>query len=212
MIDILDQPLYFVGKGLSKEEAYTAVNKGQLVRLVQGIYINPDYDVREAFNEFGFRIAKELYPDAALSHSTAWFKRPMSDRIFLGGDYSYKKKFGGVGRDGKLQDCLIVQSPVHPDFTRQGLYESIKVTDQLGSFTMQCPTLALQILQQMDATKVHPEKHLPEPVIIAMWEQLQEQHGGRHRAFDVIEEVAQVTDKKRESDRFFKRFYRHEAS
>lgn len=205
---VLDQPLYFVGTDIQKESAHLAARDQRLLRLSQGIYVNPRYDVREAFNAFGMRIANKFYPDAALSHATAWYKRPVDDRLFIGGDYPYKRRFGGVGRDGSLIDCMIVQSLVTPDYTKPALYELVTIKDEMGSFQMHCPTLVVQILQQMDPSKVHPEKHIPEAQVSEMWELLQEEQGGRHIAADYIDQVAAEIGKVNQAERFFKRFYR----
>lgn len=210
--------LYFVGTNLTKEEAYAASRSGgSLRRIHQGVYVRVGLNIEEVFMAYGLRICAKRYPDVALTHSSAWFKAPVGAqnalRLFVGGDYPHKSPFQGVNRDGELEEALIVQTAVWPDFTDRRLYERVRITDPKGSFLMWCATLELQVLQQMDASKVHPEKHLPDETKEQMWKMLQDKHKGRARAWDAIDAVSKLGKKPKvfEAERFFKRFYRESA-
>ncbi|MEJ7746253.1 MAG: hypothetical protein WKF61_05785 [Luteimonas sp.] len=209
----VDQELFFVGENLTKEDAYAAKREGVLRRISQGVYVRSDQDIDEAFSAFALRICKKRYPDVALTHATAWWKAPTGEphalRVFVGGDYPHKSPFRGVNRAGELEEAYIVQTAVWPDFTDPMMYERVTISDPKGEFEMWSSTLELQVLQQMDATKVHPEKHLPESTLDLMWRQLQDKHGDAALAWNVIKEVSKrgKKPKKYEAKRFGGRFY-----
>lgn len=218
MTAAVDQELYFVGENLTKEDAYVSKRDGRLRRITQGVYIPSDHDISDAFQRYALRICWKRYPDAALTHATARLKAPTGDhhalRVFIGGDYPHKAPFRGVNHQGDLEECFIVQTAVWPGIGLPEpvdplLYERVTLADDLGSFEMWCSTLELQVLQQMDATKVHPEKHLPDATIEQMWSELQAKHGGAAGAWKAVKDVSKrgKKPKKFEAQRFGNRFY-----
>lgn len=213
MTAAVDQELYFVGENLTKEDAYVSKRDGRLRRITQGVYIPSDQDIAEAFRRYALRICWKRYPDAALTHATARLKAPSGDhhalRVFIGGDYPHKAPFRGVNHQGELEECFIVQTAVWPDFADPLMYERVTLSDDLGPFEMWCSTLELQVLQQMDATKVHPEKHLSDAILEEMWRELQDKHGGAALAWSAVKDVSKrgKKPKKFEAQRFGNRFY-----
>jgi len=218
MIAAVDQELYFVGENLTKEDAYVSKRDGRLRRITQGVYIPSDRDISDAFRRYALRICWKRYPDVALTHATARLKAPSGDqhalRVFIGGDYPHKAPFRGVNHQGELEECFIVQTAVWPGIGLPEpvdplLYERVTLSDDLGSFEMWCSTLELQVLQQMDATKVHPEKHLSDATLEEMWRELQDKHGGATRAWNAVKEVSKrgKKSKKLEAQRFGNRFH-----
>lgn len=197
--------LFIVSDNITKEKAYFGHKDASLRRIAQGVYIERDANFREVFQTYGIRLVRRFFPLAALTHATAWYKCPMDDRVFVGGDYPYKKVLVEDGYEGR-----IVQSMVFPDFTNPLLYKEVKITDPLGSFKMWCATPELVLLHQMDATKVNVEKRLPDEVVQTVWLELKKRYGGRGHAFDVIEKVGDAAGKTREADRFLKSHYRDE--
>lgn len=195
--------LFIVNDNIKKEQAYFGSRSEQLRRIAHGVYISQDASFKDVFQVYGLRLARKFFPNAALTHSTAWYRRPLHDRVFVGGDYPYKKSIDVDGYEGR-----IVQSTVHPDYSDARLYQEAKITDPIGSFQMWCATPELILLQQMDATKVNPEKHLPDPDVRAIWREVKARHGGRGHAWDVMEEVAKAAGKENEAERFFKKHYR----
>ena len=195
--------LFIVNENIRKEQAYLGSRSEDLRRIAHGVYIDHDASFREVFQTFGIRLARKFFPNSALTHSTARHRRPVHDRVFVGGDYPYKKILELDGYEGR-----IVQSTVHPDINDQRLYVEVPITDPMGTFTMWCATPELVLLQQMDSTKVNPEKHLQQSEIRAIWDEVKSRYGGRGHAWDVLEEVAAAANKTTEANRFFNRFYR----
>lgn len=150
--------LFIVGFNINKHEAYTACrNSKTLVRAAQGVYYRPEADVERLFEVYGLRIAKYVFPHAALTHSTAWYKRPRFGRIFVGGDYPYRKAVAQ-----SAGDYLIVQSMVQPDLTDPLMYELVQFTDPLGVYEVHATTPEMTLIHLMDATKQYKEKHIPD--------------------------------------------------
>ncbi|MGX9960588.1 hypothetical protein ACW0US_17720 [Xanthomonas euvesicatoria] len=198
--------LHLVPSTLSKQEAHAASNAGKIVRVMQSVYLDANADLEKAFAEYGLRLAAHFYPNASLSHTSAYFKAVHMNRVFIGGDYPYKKV---AHKDGK--EVRIVQSVVHPDYSDERLYELYEFDDALspalGSFSMYSATDELVLIQNMDATKVNPEKHLPYQKMLALWNQVQRRAGGREKAWLKLEEIAEAVGKPLEGQRFYKQVY-----
>lgn len=201
--------LFIVSDNIRKEEAYFAGRTGQLRRVVHGVYITPEADFREVFQVYGLRLARKFFPNAPLCHVTARYRRPVGpigepgDRVFVGGDYPYKKILNIDGFEAR-----IVQSMVRPDCNDARLYQRITVSDPIGSFRMWCATPELMLLQLMDSTKKNQEKHLSDTEMREIWNEVKQRHGGRAHAWDVMEQVAKASGKMNEADRFFREYYR----
>lgn len=195
--------LFIVSENITKEKAYFGQRDEELRRVAQGVYVDIDADFRSIFQIYGIRLARRFFPQAVLTHCTAWYLKPTDDRVFVGGDYPYKKML--VEGD---YEARIVQSTVRPDIADERLYRQVQITDPLGTFDMWCATPELLLLQQMDATKVNPEKHMPEPEVLKVWRQVKKRYGGRGHAWDVLEDVARAAGKRNEANRFFNRYYR----
>lgn len=194
--------LFIVGENIDREKAHFADRAGTLRRIVKGIYINAEDNFRDVFQTHGLRLAHQ-FKNAALTHSSAWYRRPVDDRVFIGGDYPYKKIFAADGYEAR-----VVQSMTKPDYEDPRQYEEIEVVDPMGSFTMWCATPELILLHQMDATKRNLEKRLPETEVLKIWQDVIQRHGGRARAMDAIHGLALDVNKRNESDRFFRDYYR----
>lgn len=195
--------LFIINDNLSKAQAYFGNSSGELRRIAHGVYMSKDANFRDVFQAYGVRLARRFFPNVALTHATARYRRTVHDRVFVGGDYPYKKILKLDGYQGR-----IVQSTVFPDLGNPLLYQQVKITDPIGSFEMWCATPELILLQQMDATKNNVEKHLPDTEVRAIWNEVKKRHGGRGHAWNVLEQVAKDADKTNEADRFFKHHFR----
>ncbi|OCG90025.1 hypothetical protein LMG667_03370 [Xanthomonas euvesicatoria] len=194
--------MHIVPDTISKQEAHAQAKAGSIVRIMQGVYIDTGTRFEDVFAEFGIRLANKLFPNAALTHASAYLQRPHMDRVFVGGDYPYKK----IIADGKGYEARIVQSVVRPDFDDERLYTLRLFTDGLGKFEMYCATPELVLIQSMDATKVNPEKHLPYNTVLKIWKDVQKRAGGQDKAWALLQEIGVVVDKEAEADRFHKQF------
>ena len=103
--------IYIVGININKQYAYSLSKEAdpadRYVRVVHGIYFRESIPAEQLFETYGFRITRQLLANAALTHSTAWYKRPTDGRIFVGGAYPYHRTVGD-----KVGDFAIVQSMI----------------------------------------------------------------------------------------------------
>jgi len=197
--------VFIVGFNITKHEAYFACRRDKkIIRAAQGVYFRVGLNTEYLFNTYGIRLANTSFQKAALTHSTAWYKKPTKGRVFLGGDYPYKKIIAPY--DGDFQ---IVQSLVNPDFTDSRIYELVKFSDPFGTFEMYSATMELTLLHLMDATKKNVEKHLPDAMIDEIFDGLKKKYGGKTQLLTTLEDIATSTNKTNELDRLLKFHFRH---
>lgn len=194
--------LRIVPDNISKQDAHAQAKAGAIQRILHGVYIDSGVQLERVFTESGIRLANKLFPSAVLTHASAYLKAPHMDRVFVGGDYPYKK----IIADGKGYEARIVQSVVRPDITDARLYKKHTFKDGTGSFEMYCATDELVLIQHMDATKVNPEKHLPYETILKLWKDVQKRAGGKDKAWALLSQIGTAVDKQAEAERFYKQF------
>ena len=195
-----------VGFNISKHEAYFACRRDKkIVRAAQGVYFRAGLDAEKLFDTYGIRFANHFFRTAALTHSTAWYKKPTHGRVFVGGDYPYKK-----GIAPYAGDFQIVQSLVNPQVDDPRMYELVEFEDPFGKFQMHCATAEMTIIHLMDATKKNVEKHLPEVEIEAIFDQLHKKYGGKAQLLTTLEEIARIAKKENEFDRLLKYYFRRD--
>ena len=195
--------VFIVGENITKHEAYFASRRDKLiVRVAQGVYFRAGKSVDALFEEFGIRLAKYFFQNAALTHSTAWYKRPVEGRIFVGGEYPYKKAVAPYGGDFR-----IVQSMVHPKLDDKRMYELTSFKDSFGEFFMYCATPEMTIIHLMDATKQNVEKHLPEVEMDKIFDLLLSKYHGKAGMLTTLEDIAAAANKRNEFERLLKHFF-----
>lgn len=114
--------VFIVSKNILKHEAHLACKRDNLIeRVAQGVYFRVGADPKVLFQNYGIRLAHLFFSNAVLTHSTAWYKRPVDGRVFVGGDYPYKKNIA----DSLGEDLRIVQSLIRP-----GLDVAVKEADE----------------------------------------------------------------------------------
>lgn len=201
-----NEDVLIVGFNITKHEAYFACRRDRLIeRAAQGVYFRAGLDADKLFDIYGIRLANHFFQKAALTHSTAWHKRPTHGRVFVGGEYPYKKVIAPYAGDFQ-----IVQSLVNPKIDDPRMYELVEFTDPFGNFEMYCATAEMTVLHLMDATKKNVEKHLPEVEIKAIFAKLHEKYGGKAQLLTAIEEIAREADKENEFDRLLKYYFRRD--
>lgn len=200
------QDIFIVGLNITKLDASLAARNGKdIVRVAHGVYFRTGVDAEKIFNEYGLRLANYFFKNVALTHSTAWYKRPLYGRVFIGGDYPYKKVIAP-----EAGDLCIVQSKIHPVLTDHRLYECLSIEDGFGpkqKFEMYCSTPELTLLHLMETPKKNMEKQLSVTEMKKLVAFLLDKHGGKASLLTVIEEIALLTDKQNEFVRLLKHFF-----
>lgn len=198
--------VFIVGLNITKHEAYFACRRDKLiVRAAQGVYFKDGKEPEDLFNEYGIRLANYFFQKVALTHSTAWYKRPKDGRIFVGGEYPYKKVVAPYAGDFK-----VIQSLVNPQLDDPRMYEMVRFEDGFGpdaAFEMPCATPEMTLIHLMDATKQNVEKHLPDVEMEKIVAQLLEKYNGKAAMLTQLEEIAVAANKQNEFDRLLKHFF-----
>lgn len=210
--------IFIVGLNIDKHDGYFGRRDGALVSMTQGVYLKAGADSVAAFQDFGFRIAARKFKDAAITHSCAWFRKPVeiyegrklqSIHVFIGGDFPYKVDIGGdlgeMQKTRKIPNFRIIQTMVNPDFTDELQYRKETFTDPIGSFEMYCATPELAALQMMEASKRHPEKRVDDSLLPDVAALLMKRHKNNpYAVLPAVDLVAKRANKQREFDRFVK--------
>lgn len=191
-----------VGVNANKQDAYMACRRGTVVRAAHGVYFPSGISSDKLFQKFGMRLAKYFFPQAALTHASAWHKKPIQNTVFVGGDYPYKKHM--VMGDSAFR---ILQSMVMPRMDNEALYTVHQFLDPLGSFSMHCATPELIAIQQMDATKQNMDKHLDNDDWARLLGFLMHKHKNRVALLSALEQVAVAANKINEFERLLKQFF-----
>lgn len=200
--------VFIVGFNISKHDAYFACRRDrEIVRAAQGVYFRAGLDASKLFDIYGIRLANHFFAEAALTHSTAWYQRPTHGRVFIGGEYPYKKVIAPYAGDFQ-----IVQSLVNPRTDDPRMYELVEFEDPFGKFEMYCATTEMTAIHLMDATKKNVEKHLPEEEISKIFAELHEKYGSKAQLLTALEEIATVANKLNEFDRLLKYYFRRDRS
>ncbi len=200
--------LYLVGLNIDKHTAHFACRRDKtLVKAAQGVYFRAGLNAETMFNTYGIRLARHFFQTAALTHSTAWYKRPTHGRVFIGGNYPFWKAIAPYGGDFK-----IVQGIARPVISDPRMYELVEFQDPLGGFGMYCATPEMLAIQLMEATKTNIEKHLPKLEMDAILDGLLKKYGGKSQMLATLQEIAEIADKGREFDRLLKYYLRLDRS
>ncbi len=224
--------LFIVGLNIDKHEGHFGRREGSLVSLAHGVYMRAGADLGETFRTYGVRIANWKYQNAAITHSCAWYRRPIelvvrkkvqSIKLFIGGDFDYKiyigdppakkEKVGAAVKKPKPAApkgpvCLISQTRVNPDFHDPSLYVPQTFSDPLGEFQMYCATPEMTAIHMMEVNKRHPEKRLEGEDLDAFVKVLLERHGGDpYAVMAAVDAISRRTDASGEFDRFVKHIF-----
>lgn len=193
--------IFIVGFNISKAEASTiARTNADIVRVAHGVYLKAGVDVEKIFNEYGLRLANYFFKNAALSHSTAWYKQPVAGRIFLGGDYAYRKP---IGADDK--NLCIVQSKTYPILTDTRLYDVLQIQDGFGKneqFEIFCSTPELVLLEVILKQRKNVEKNLDDIEMEKITSFLLKKHRNKSSLLNYLEDIAATTNRQSDFERF----------
>lgn len=195
--------IFIVGLNISAIEASAiARTSAEIVRVAHGVYFRAGVNVGKIFDEYGLRLANYFFKNAALSYSTAWYKQPISGRIFLGGDYAYRKTIGPEDKN-----LCIVQSKTYPILTDTRLYDVLQVRDGFGKseqFEIFCSTPELTLLEVIVKPKKNIEKSLDDAEMEKIISFLLKKHGSKSSLLDHLEGIANTTNRQSDFERFVK--------
>jgi len=127
--------LYLIGENIDKDRGYYGVEKGTLIQIMRGVYIDAADDIDDTLFKHAIRIARYLYPKTYLHGFSAFALAPTRDgRLFLA---------GRRGQRTRLRSLELVQTraPEQPET------ESVTLMDPQGELTVPRAAPVLQFLE-----------------------------------------------------------------
>ncbi|MGE3871323.1 MAG: type II toxin-antitoxin system HipA family toxin [Parvibaculaceae bacterium] len=135
--------LYLVGENLDKTRSHYLAERGRLVQLMRGVYVDAGDDIETTVLRHAVRIAKYLYPRAYLSAASAALLGPTRDgRLFLSGRRVQRTR---------LRTLEIIQNvaPDHPSIA------SAAIDDGMGEFRVEVSTIRQRFLEAFRTRSEH---------------------------------------------------------
>ena len=127
--------LHLIGENINKDRAYYGVEKGALVQIMRGVYVDADDNIEDTLFKHAIRIARYLYPKTYLHGFSAFVLAPTRDgRLFLA---------GRRGQRTRLRSLELIQTRA-PD---QPETETVTLTDPQGEPTAPRAAPVLQFLE-----------------------------------------------------------------
>ncbi|WP_034299296.1 type II toxin-antitoxin system HipA family toxin [Herbaspirillum sp. RV1423] len=135
--------LYLVGQNIDKAKSHYQAEKGQLVQLMRGIYVDAADDANAVVLKHAVRIANYLYPTAYLSAASAVLLGPTRDgRLFLSGRRSQRTR---------IRSLEIIQNPA-PDKPSIG---NAVIDDGMGEFHVKVSAMRQRFLEAFRVRSEH---------------------------------------------------------
>jgi serine/threonine-protein kinase HipA len=179
--------LHLVGETLDKTRSHYRADRGQLVQLMRGIYVDTDDDIDATVIRHAVRIAKYLYPQAYLSAASAVLLGPTPDgRLFL----SARRK-----QRTRIRSLEIIQNeaPAHPSVA-----EAV-IDDGMGEFRIAVSSIRQRLLEAFRLRSEHAAS-INDETRASIAVRLIEEYGNAQGAADAVWSLARENEWYREGE------------
>lgn len=179
--------LHLVGETLDKTRSHYRAEKGKLVQLMRGIYVDADDDADATVLKHAVRIAKYLYPQAYLSAASAALLGPTRDgRLFLSARRKQRTRIRAL-------EIIQNEAPEHPS-----VGEAV-VDDGMGEFRVSVSSIRQRFLEAFRLRSEHAAS-VDEEMRAAIAARLIEEYGTAERAADALWALARENEWYREGE------------
>ena len=178
-------PIHLVGETIDKTRSHYLAERGKLVQLMRGIYVDAADDIDQAVLAHAVRIGRYLYPNAYLSAASAVLLGTTRDgRLYLTGPRVQRTR---------LRALEIVQNkaPANPSLA------SAAVADSLGEFSVNVSSIRQRFLEAFRLRSEHAAS-IDAATREAIAARLVEEYGGPKAASDAVWALARENDWYRE--------------
>ncbi|GEM_PF-308933 len=186
-VKVKNMPLHLVGETIDKTRSHYLAEKGTLVQLMRGIYVDASDDIDQVVLGHAVRIARYLYPKAYLSAASAMLLGPTADgRLYLTGQRVQRTRIRGLE---------IVQNRA-PD---QPATAPAVVADSMGEFPVVVSALRQRFLEAFRLRSEHAAS-IDVAMRQAIAERLVQEYGAPKSAADALWALARENDWYREGE------------
>lgn len=169
--------IVLVGEDIDKRRAAYLRESGRLIAVARGIHVEPGDDPARLLPAHAVRLARYLYPDAYLSHASAWRLGPGADgTLFLAGNTRHQAVLPGL----RLIKSVMPATPS---------LREVVVSDERGEMVMQASSWRQLLLEQFRRTS-HPGRALSLPEWRAAFDRFVAEHGGEDAALAHLQQFA----------------------
>jgi len=179
--------LHLVGETLDRTRSHYLTQRGKLVPLMRGIYVDADDDIDATVLKHALRIARYLYPNAYLSAASAALLGPTRDgRLFLSGRRKQRTRI-------RTLEIIQNEAPKHPSIG-EAIFD-----DGMGEFRVAISAIRQRFLE---AFRLRSEfaASIDEAMRAAIATRLIEEYGSAPAAADALWALARANEWYREGE------------
>lgn len=190
--------IHLVGETLDKTRSHYMAEKGKLVQLMRGIYVDVGVDIDATVLKHAVRIAKYLYPHAYLSAASAALLGPTRDgRLFLSARRKQRTRIRAL-------EIIQNEAPKHPSVG------DAVVDDGMGEFRISVSSIRQRFLEAFRLRSEHAAS-INEEARTVIAARLIEEYGGAQAAADALWMLARENEWYREGE-LAERYLQHRPS
>ena len=180
-------PLHLGGETIAKTRSHYLAEKGKLVQLMRGIYVDAADDIDQTVLGHAVRIGRYLYPNACLSAASAVLLGPTRDgRLYLSGPRVQRTRIRAL-------EIVQNKAPAKPSLA------CATVADSLGEFSVNVSSIRQRFLEAFRRRSEHAAS-LDAATREAIAARLVEEYGGPKAASDAVWALARENDWYREGE------------
>ena len=179
--------LHLVGETIDKTRSHYLSEKGKLVQLMRGIYVDAADDIDRTVLAHAVRIGRYLYPNAYLSAASAVLLGPTRDgRLYLTGPRVQRTRIRAL-------EIAQNKAPARPSLA------SATVADSLGEFSVNASSIRQRFLEAFRLRSEHAAS-IDAATRAAIAARLVEEYGSAKAASDAVWALARENDWYREGE------------
>jgi serine/threonine-protein kinase HipA len=179
--------LHLVGETLDKTRSHYLAERGELVQLMRGIYVDAQDDIEATVLRYAVRIARYLYPRAYLSAASAVLLGPTRDgRLFLSARRKQRTRIRAL-------EIIQNEAPKHPSVS-----EAV-VDDGMGELRISVSSIRQRLLEAFRLRSEHAAS-IDGEIRDAIAGRLIEEYGTAKGAADAVWSLARENEWYREGE------------
>lgn len=179
--------LYLVGENIDKARSHYGAERGKLIRLVRGVYVDAGDDIDSTVLKHAVRIAKYLYPKAFLSAASSVNLAPTRDgRLFLSGRRKQRTRIRAL-------EIIQNEAPKRPS-----VHHAV-IDDGMGEFRVDVSSIRQRFLEAFRMRSEHASS-IDDAMRDAMASRLRDEYGDAEKAATAVWALARENEWHKEGE------------